>query len=247
MLIDQQIKHFKALNIWFQSPLGLSVVREFNNQLDLVKECLRGDALLQLGSCSTNPWLDSLSYHSKWLASPFEPHEGISLECSFSQIPLTRNSVDCVLAPMVLEPFDNSFSLIDEIDRILKPMGLIVLFSINPWSLWGAAMKLGLLNCYDHRKISLRTAFHLNRIFLQRGYRQCSLTNFGYIPPVNKKSLITKLTFFDEVGKMIWPYPSGFYCFIAQKYEHIGPSLLAQPVTHLDVKPYKSPLQPATN
>ncbi len=247
MLIEQQIKQYRALNEWFNLSLGLSVANEFSDQLKSVNDYLRGETLLQLGNCGDNPWLDILSFKRKWIASPFALGNKIHLECSFNQIPLNRNSLDCILAPLTLEPYGNSLSLIDEIDRILKPMGFIILLSINPWSLWGGAMKCGLLHCYNDRKIKMRSPLHVNRVFLQRGYRQCALSNFCYIPPVNSKSLIKKLTFFDEVGKMLWPFPSGFYCYIAQKFESISPSLSTAPLVQPATKKYKSPLQPATN
>ena len=247
MLIEQQIKQYRVLNEWFNLSLGLSVANEFSEQLKSVNDYLRGETLLQLGNCGDNPWLGTLNFKRKWIASPFALGNKIHLECSFNQIPLNRNSMDCVLAPLTLEPYGNSLNLIDEIDRILKPMGFIILLSINPWSLWGGAMKCGLLHCYNDRSIKMRTPFHVNRVFLQRGYRQCALSNFCYIPPVNSKSLIKKLTFFDEVGKMLWPFPSGFYCYIAQKFESIPPSLIAAPVAQPATKKYKSPLQPATN
>ncbi|MCL9684980.1 methyltransferase domain-containing protein [Legionella maioricensis] len=247
MLIEQQIKQYRALNEWFNLSLGLSVANEFSEQLKSVNDYLRGETLLQLGNCGDNPWLNMLNFNRKWIASPFALNNKIHLECSFNQIPLNRNSLDCVLAPLTLEPYGNSLSLIDEIDRILKPMGFIILLSINPWSLWGGAMKCGLLHCYNDRAIKMRTPFHVNRVFLQRGYRQCALSNFCYIPPVNSKSLIKKLTFFDEVGKMLWPFPSGFYCYIAQKFEAISPSLITAPIEQPASKKYKSPLQPATN
>lgn len=247
MLIEQQIKHYQALNEWFLSPLGLSVANQFVAQLEPFKEHLKGDAFLQLGNCGDNPWLDSLDFTHKWIASPSSLASKIQLECSLNQIPLNRNSLDCVLLPLTLEPFGPSLSLIDEVDRILKSMGFVIILSLNPWSLWGGAMKCGLLNCYSDRQVKMRSPFNLNRIFLQRGYRQCSLNNFCYIPPVNSQSLIKKLNFFDEIGKMIWPFPSGFYCYIAQKYECISPSLIPEPVPEAYEKDYKSPLQPATN
>lgn len=247
MLIEQQIKQYRALNEWFQSPLGLFVANQFSAQLEPVKEYLKGETFLQMSNCGDNLWLNSLDFTHKWIASPFVLDNTIHLECSLNQIPLNRNSLDCVLLPLTLEPFGSSFSLIDEIDRVLKPMGFIIFLSFNPWSLWGGAMKCGFLNCYSDHKVKMRTPFNLNRVFLQRGYRQCSLSNFCYIPPVNNKSLIKKLTFFDEIGKMIWPFPSGFYCYIAQKYEYISPSLIAKPVVEPFAKEYKSPLQPATN
>ncbi|EHL30078.1 hypothetical protein LDG_7983 [Legionella drancourtii LLAP12] len=161
-------------------------------------------------------------------------------------MPLSRNSIDCLVAPLTLEPFNNSITLIDEIDRVLKPMGFVVLLCINPWSLWGGAIKYGMLNCYRDRTIKMRTPFNLNRLFIQRGYRQVSLTNFCYIPPVNSASLIKKLTFLDEIGKMLWPYPSGFYCYIAQKYQIIQPSLFVSPISS-PIDDYQSPLQPVTS
>jgi len=237
--MKQQIKQFRALNKWFQSPLGLVAAQEFAQDLDPVYQCLTGETLVQLGNCGDNLWLKRLKYKNKWIVSPFALANKIHLECSLSQLPLDRNSLDCIIVPLTLEPFGSSYSLIDEIDRILKPMGFIILLSINPWSLWGAAMKLGLLHCYFDKNIKMRTPFNINRIFIQRGYRQYSLSNFCYIPPVNNKSLIKKLTFIDEIGKMLWPFPSGFYCYIAQKYQMIEPSVLLRPI-----KDFQAPLQP---
>ncbi len=234
MLIEKQIKQYRALDKWFNSPLGLSVANEFSDQLKSVADYLNGEILLQLGSCGENPWLEILDFKRKWIASPFALGNKVHLECSFNHIPFNRNSLDCVLAPLTFEPYGNSFSLIDEIDRVLKPMGFIVLLSINPWSLWGGAMKCGLLHCYSERRVKMRTPFNVNRIFLQRGYRQCSLNNFCYIPPINNKALIKKLIFFEEIGKMLWPFPSGFYCYIAQKYEYITPSLMTEPVESVE-------------
>lgn len=243
MLIEQQIKQFRALNKWFQSPLGLFAAHEFAVNLDSIDEYVCGETLLQLGNCGENIWLKKLKFNHKWIASPF-PLAPIQLESKLNHLPLNRNSVDCIIAPLTLEPFNDSLSLIDEIDRVLKPMGFVILLCINPWSLWGGAVKLGLLNCYRDRTIKMHPPFNLNRVFIQRGYRQISLTNFCYIPPVNSALLIKKLAFIDEIGKMLWPIPSGFYCYIAQKHQLIQPSLMVRSIT----KPISDypPLQPVT-
>ncbi|RUR12206.1 methyltransferase domain-containing protein [Legionella sp. km772] len=246
MLIEQQIKQFTSLNKWFQNSLGLSVAEEFKKQLEPVLDYLKGDTLLQLGHYTHNLWLDDLQFNKKWLASPFYAKEDNLLVCSLNHIPLQRNSLDCVVAPLAIEPFDDSVNLIDEIDRILKPMGYVVFFSLNPWSLWGGAIKSGVVNCYSEKQIKMQTAFHLNRLFIQRGYRQCSLNNFYYIPPVNNSTLIKKLSFCNEIGKMLWPFPSGFYCYIAQKYEAISPSLVTDAVMEALPKEYDASL-PVTN
>lgn len=243
-MIEQQIKHYRALDEWFRTPLGSYIAHEFTSDLMPVTDFLKGETLLQLANCNDNPWLKSLDFNHKWVASPYSAGCSNQIECSLNQIPLSRNSIDCVIVPLALEPFGNNFTLLDEIDRILNPMGYIVFLCINPWSLWGGAMNCGLLPCYHHNKVKMRTPFNLNRIMVQRGYRNCSLSNFCYIPPINNKSIIKKLTFLDEVGRMLWPFPSGFYCYIAQKYELIRPSLMVAPVLQPN---YKSPLQPALN
>jgi SAM-dependent methyltransferase len=242
-LIEQQKKQFSALNEWFQSALGLSVADEFRKQLVPVLDYLKGDALLQLGSCASNLWFHDLQFNKKWIASPFPTKDKATLVCSLNQIPLPRNSLDCVFVPLTIEPFDNSLNLIDEIDRILNPMGYVVFFCLNPWGLWGGAAKTGLLHCYSDMKLKMQTPFHLNRVFMQRGYRQCSLTNFYYLPPVTNQTLLKKLAFVNEVGKMLWPFPSGFYCYIAQKYEPISPSLNIQAVINSLPKDYVPSLQ----
>ena len=246
MLIEQQVKQFNALNEWFQTSLGLSVADEFKKQIHPVLDYLKGDSLLQLGHFTHNSWLDELQFNKKWIASPYFIKEENALICSLSQIPLPRNTLDCVFLPLAIEPFKNPLNLVDEIDRILKPMGYVVFLGLNPWSLWGAAIKWGFLQCYAEKDIKMQTAFHLNRLFIQRGYRQCLLNNFYYIPPVNNKALIKKLGFCNEIGKMLWPFPSGFYCYIAQKYEVIAPSLIVNEVIQSLPKDYEVSL-PVSN
>jgi hypothetical protein len=150
-----------------------------------------------------------------------------------------------VLAPLTLEPYADNFSIIDEVDRVLKPMGYAVLLCINPWSLWGGALKYGFLSCFANEHSKSHSAFTINRLFTQRGYRQCALYYFCYTPPMKNQKFIHKLAFLEEVGKMLWPFPAGFFCYIAQKYEHIHPDLVIEPALTKELQ-YNSALQPQT-
>ena len=104
------------------------------SELAHLNEFLYGETLLQLGSSGGDSWLKTLHYSHKWYATPYM-NSSSSLITSFTQLPIDRDSVDCVIAPLVLEGF-GSKNPIDEIDRILKPMGYVVFFGINPMSLW---------------------------------------------------------------------------------------------------------------
>lgn len=45
---------------------------------------------------------------------------------SYTQLPLDRNSIDCVIVPFAMEAFSHQKNPIDEIDRVLKPMGYAI-------------------------------------------------------------------------------------------------------------------------
>lgn len=213
------IKTFQALDNWFYSPQGLWAGKRLVEVLAPFVKTLQGTALLQMGPCGTNPWLETLHFSHKWIASPWYDSQPNHLVTSLTQIPLARDSLDCILAPFTLETFADNSALLDEMDRILKPMGHLVIFGLNPLSMWGLGSKLGLLTGFSPNQLHLHSSFSLNRACIARGLQQILLTNVGHIPPVRSSTCIRNLFFMDEIGKMIWPFPANFYCYIAQKYE----------------------------
>ena len=138
---------------------------------------------------------------------------------SLVQLPLDNHSVDCVVAPLMLEAFPYLQNPLDEVDRILKPMGYIIFYGINPWSLWGVSMRFGKHACFARHHGTLTMALSLKYAMLDRGYQQRMLSRFYYIPPLLSESLIRNLEFLNVMGKMIWPTPPGFYCMIFQKQQ----------------------------
>lgn len=245
MRLDEQANKYRALDEWFKIPQGRRVAEAFASELMQVNEQLNGRTLIQLGSCGENTWLSPLKFRHICLISPCIVPDKVSIISSLSMLPIERDSIDCVIAPLTLEAFAGSKNPIDEIDRVLKPMGYAIFFGINPFSFWGAALRWGHLGCFGQATRVLTSSLSIRRMMLQRGYRQCALTSFYYIPPVKSNVLIKKLEFFNEMGKMVWPFPAAFYCFIAQKYQHCPPSLRTETVQRELVMP-KSSLQAAS-
>ncbi len=226
MILDEQAAKYRALNNWFKTPQGSRVAQAFASELKAPSALFSGESLLQLGSCAENLWLPDLRFRYKWMISPCEESSRSALVSSLTSLPLDRDSVDCVIAPLTLEAFDHDKNPLDEIDRVLKPMGYVVFFGVNPWSFWGAGVRWGGVHCFGSAKGTLTSSLSLKNALISRGYSQCMLSSFYYIPPVANKALIHHMEFFNEMGKMIWPFPAGFYCFIAQKYQPASPSLL---------------------
>ena len=118
-------QHFFALDNWFCTPQGEDVALAFADQLASCPVKIQGKYLLQLGHCGKNVWWDYLSYAAKWVLSPERVSRKGSIIGSPTAIPLDRESIDCVIAPLTLEISDPHCNLLDDIDRILKPMDFL--------------------------------------------------------------------------------------------------------------------------
>lgn len=218
MSVEEQQARFRALNEWFQSDCGLHVMQAFIAELNPIKGLLHGDTLLQFGSCGANSLAHALRYSHKWTVTPYESAESNLITLS-NQLPLDRDSIDCVLAPLTLDAFTNKENLVNEIDRVLKPMGYAVFFGINPVSLWGLWLRISKNKCFGDAKLKPKSVLSVKLSMIHRGYIQCHLSGFYYIPPVQSQKWISTFEVLNEVGKMISPVPSGFYCFVVQKQQ----------------------------
>ena len=204
---------YQILHHWFNTPAGHAVAQAFADELRYLSETLHGEYLLQFGSANHNPWLSTLDFKHKWLASPCIDKTS-SVITAFLELPINRYQIDCVLAPLTTEVVVNYQVLLDEIDRVLKPSGHVVFWGINTYSLWNWGLRKQLWSTVKCSRVS---PLMLKRVFLTRGYRQCLWREFYFIPPISSKWLIRRLAFLNEMGKLLWPYPPGFYCLVLQK------------------------------
>lgn len=215
-----QAEKYHLLNSWFDTNQGVRVARAFNAELDKVACHIFGKYLLQLGSSGANDLLINLQFRNKIIATPFLPTEKVHTYALLDNLPFADASIDCIVAPFGMELFPHNKEIIAELDRVLKSQGFMIFFGINPLSFWGLAVFLQKIKILTQFSLKLRSVLNLKKLFLNLGYTQSYLNTFYYIPPVNKLKFIQHLEFLNEMGKMVWPYPAGFYCFIVQKCEY---------------------------
>ena len=118
MILDEQVIKYSALDNWFKTPQGVRAAQAFASELKEPSELFSGKRLLQLGSCGDNPWLSALNFRHKWFVTPCETSHKSALVSSLSSLPIDRNSIDCVVAPLTLEAFGHDKNPIDEIDLL---------------------------------------------------------------------------------------------------------------------------------
>ena len=126
LLLDEQANKYRELDRWFMTAQGSRVAHAFAAEILHISEQFCGENLLQLGSCGENLWLPPLKFRHKWLVTPCALPQKTSLISSLTMLPIQRDSVDCVIAPLTLEAFACDKNPIDEIDRVLKPMGYAI-------------------------------------------------------------------------------------------------------------------------
>ncbi len=188
-----------------------SVISEKFRSLD----DLYGKKLLQIGSCGQNIWLQPLHFVHKWVLTPCVNLQSTLISSPF-HTPLDKNSLDCIIAPFTLEVLPEKREILIELDRMLKPAGFLVIWGMNPISLWGLALKFRRISSLDHAVSGMTSSFSVKKILKDLAYQQFSHSAFFYIPPL-KDTYIRPMEFLNEVGKMLWPFPAGFYCLIMQK------------------------------
>ncbi len=218
MNLDEQRQRYRALDDWFKTPQGHYLGEAFALQISQFTEHLHHDVLLQLGLCGQNAWLSGDTFRHAWTCTPCLDAPDATFIASPCRIPLLRNSIDVVIVPMMLEVFGQYKSPLDEIDRVLNPMGHVIFLGINPVSLWGAALLGRRLSALGQARMTPHSPLVLKRAFLNRGYQQRRFEAFHYGVPVQSEKWIKRGLFFDEMGKIMPIFPAGFYCMVMQKY-----------------------------
>lgn len=241
---EQQQKRFDMLDAWFSCIHGQRVSHAIREEIAGVRSLLIGKNLIQLGSCGRNLWLSELQYHNKWIIKPHWDNSRVS-HCNslLTHLPIDRESIDCVIAPFTIDAFPSKESILDEIDRILKPMGYLVIIGVNPYSLWGLWLRFGQHGYFGRLHGFPRSMLNIKCMMQHRGYQQCFAQEFYFIPPVQNETVIQGCSFLNQVGKMVSLLPSAFYCVIFQKHvvNYIEPLLVASQKELLKTSPLYQP------
>jgi SAM-dependent methyltransferase len=228
-----QAKKYELLNKWFDTNQGARVARAFSEEIGKIAGHISGKYLLQIGVTGSHDLLENMRFRNKIIISPSLNIYKSNTFTKFEYLPFNDNSIDCILAPFSMELFPNNQNIMAEFNRVLKSKGFIIFLGINPCSLWGICAFLQKIKLLTKFPLKLRSVLNLKKNLITLGYTQIYLNSFYYIPPVDNLKLIYNLEFLNEMGKMVWPYPAAFYCFVTQKCEY-GSQLICNETEDID-------------
>ncbi len=124
---------------WYQTPRG-KLLRELEAdyiQRSITVSCQQ--TILQVGGLGwENEFIDcSLYKHYIILdAKNLGCNEAVKIQAKAYHLPLQCDSVDMIILPHLLEFDAYRFQTIREVERVLKPEGIILILNFNPWSVW---------------------------------------------------------------------------------------------------------------
>ncbi|CAA9889887.1 Methyltransferase type 11 [Candidatus Methylobacter favarea] len=124
---------------WYQTPRGklLQQLEADYLQRSITVSCQQ--IVLQIGGLGwENDFIDCSLYKNFTVldAKNVGCQEGQKIQAKSYNLPLKSESVDMVIMPHLLEFDANRFQTIREVERVLKPEGIVLVLNFNPWSIW---------------------------------------------------------------------------------------------------------------
>lgn len=177
---------------------------------------------LQALRCNRMPHQWVATQHADWSADhpDCQVKHRVHFSCYPEALPFADNTLDLIVMPHTLEHCEDPHAALREAVRVLVPEGKLLLFGLNPFSLWGIQhglerQKQGDLNAW-HGLSYLRV-----RDWLQVLAMEVVATDFGcHAPAIEAQAWLNWWLWLDHVGNKVWPVLGGAYCVLAVKKVH---------------------------
>ena len=124
---------------WYQTPRG-KLLKELEAdyiQKSITVSCQQ--TILQVGGLGwENEFIDCTLYKNYTIidVKGLGCNEARKIQAKAHSLPLQSDSIDMIIIPHLLEFDTHRFQTMREIERVLKPEGLLLMLNFNPWSIW---------------------------------------------------------------------------------------------------------------
>lgn len=138
------------------------------------------------------------------------------LYCRAESLPFSEESLDLLVLPHTLERCAQPHAALREVARVLVPEGKVLIFGLNPWSLWGVQ------HAFETRTIS----YWRLRDWLELLALEVVAADFGcHAPALKSEQWLQRWRWLDRAGERLCPPLGGAYCVLATKKVYGGLNL----------------------
>ena len=234
-----------ALGSWLESDLGRLLVAEEQDLLAELSIHLFGYQLLEISCFPVDlAYLHGCPVRNKIRINPGFGCQHSSLTALPEQLPITTDSVDAVILSHTLDFAVDPRQVLREVERVLIPEGRVIICGFNPYSLWGVRRwlpgKSGNLP-WGGRFLSFpRLQDWLSLLGFDVEHVHCRL----FRPPLQQRSLMSRLQFMEGYGQRFLPWVAGIY--VVQAVKRVSTVTPIRPKWHIDRKLGKSMVEPSS-
>lgn len=214
---DNIASRFAALDAWYQQPLGQALATVVSEYLAEPLSTLFGYHAIQLGLPSQRLWLQHAPIPHQMVIDHSYTAQTIACVAPFTQLPLASASIDLAILPHTLSFVDDPLATLAEVDRVLVADGHLVLFGVNPFSLWGMRYLLSRPGTRIPWSGHCLPIYRLRRALTQIGYDIRSLETLFHRAPVENPRLLRKLQFMETMSELARIIPGSLVVIVAQK------------------------------
>jgi SAM-dependent methyltransferase len=208
----------KAMDMWFRTLPGALVVDMELKELDRFLPAIPGQIAIQIGGPSNLRLLQKSNMRHVYYCSdqPAWMGDGTRLQCDFSALPFDSDSVNLIILTHALSFVDEPIKLLEEIYRVLKPGGQLILLGFNRFSWWSVVRRKRKQIGYPWmgQFYSIR---QVKRWLSQCGYGLIVNKSFCFFPPLKKRPSSKWINLGEVLGQVFIPKMGAVHLVYAQK------------------------------
>lgn len=215
---------------WYKTPLGSlcdrlekETIFELFKPKELVLDigCGTGNYTLELANQGVNAVGIDSSFDMAVFAKMKAERNGLKTSFVVGNVeamPFKNDVFDGALSITTLCFVSNTEMTVDEIKRVVKPEGDLVLGELNRLSYWAVLRRIkALFKKSSYRRASFFSLQKLKGLLEEVELKNLKWSSCLYFPPVNLSWILKRYRFFERIGKIMFPKGGAFVVVIGVK------------------------------
>lgn len=218
-------KNWQQLRIWLTTELGQYIVQQETNNLSTILAAGFGSNILIIGEPNFCVITSGVEQQYKNLIK-FNIHpvidasnqlkNTICISARQDKLPIGSDSMDIVILPHALEMLDNSYEIITESYRVLKPGGKIIVIGFKPYGIWYIwKIIASIFKVAPWRNIFI-SPYKIIKMLVSLGMEEYKVFQYCCNLPINSKKVLNKLLFLEKINTQFFRF-GNIYTICASK------------------------------
>lgn len=203
---------------WFRQMPGLMVANEEKTALNRILKTMRGNDLLQIGSIGDASLIEQTHVLRSFCIETHANtcHSPLFIQANTDCLPVQSDSMDIVLLMHSLESTYHPKLILEEVYRVLRPYGQLIIFGFNRWSLW-QLYRLWMQKKYYAEMKKCYSAWEIKRLLCATDFTILQERTLCFRPLLKNRAHARAFFFLEPLGQFLLPDYGGIMLIHAIK------------------------------